>query len=327
MIIDYHKLRRECQKYHEEIRKQKEENFSLVDGLYLDGRKDATQVLLQDPNGKLYQSVQLEEHYTLVGEPGTYYLTHLSPENVTGQTIAEEVFMSIKDTELGEKIKIVGNDVAASMTGNFNGFIQNLKELLNKPLQWVICLLHTNELPLRHIFIHLDGTTNSPATFKGPIGKKLSGVASDWPIAQFKSIPNPHFLEVPPQVLDDLSRDQYYSYRICKAVMAGSVESDLQYLEIGPIVHSKLLTLGYGILRLCVSLDDPPSALMFLAEHCVRVYFPTWFDIKRNNKLTYGSKNVFNLVQRITQLSNKVKHVALQNVQKMRFLHIPQMFY
>ena len=96
MITDYHKLRRERQKYREEIRKQ-EENFSLVDGLYLDGRKDATQVLLQGRNGKLYQSVQLEKHYTLVGEPGTYYLTHLSPENGTGRIIAEEVFMSKKD--------------------------------------------------------------------------------------------------------------------------------------------------------------------------------------------------------------------------------------
>ena len=129
MIIDYHKLRRERQKYREETRKQKEENFSLVDGLYLDGCKDATQVFLQGPNGKLYQSVQLEEHYTLVGEPGTYYLTHLSPENGTGRTIAEEVFISIKDTELGEKIKIIGTGGAASMTGKFNGFIQNLEEL------------------------------------------------------------------------------------------------------------------------------------------------------------------------------------------------------
>ena len=269
--------------------------------------------------------MQLEEHYTLVGEPGTYYLTHLSPENGTGRTIAEEVFMSIKNTELGEKIKIVGTDGAASMTGKYNGFFRNLVELLNKPLQWDICLLHTNELPLCHIFIHLDGTTNSPATFTDPIGKKLSGSVSDWPISQFKSISNPHFPEVSPQVLDDLSWDQYYSYRICKAVMAGLVESDLHYLEIGPIVHSRWLTLGYRILRLYVFLDDPPSDLMFLAEYCVRVYFPTWFDIKRNNKLTCGSKNFFNLVQRITQLSNKkVKHVALQNVQKNAFFAHPK---
>ena len=90
MIIDYNKLRRERQKCREEIRKQEKENFSLVNGLYLDGRKDATQVLLQGSNGKLYQLVQLEEHYTLVREPGTYYLTHLSPENGTGRAIAED---------------------------------------------------------------------------------------------------------------------------------------------------------------------------------------------------------------------------------------------
>ena len=64
---------------------------------------------------------------------------------------------------------------------------------------------------------------------------------------------------------------------------------------------------------------------MFLAEYCVRVCFPTWFDKKRNNKLTYGSKNFFNLVQRITQLSKKeVKHIALQNVQKNAFFAHPE---
>ena len=64
---------------------------------------------------------------------------------------------------------------------------------------------------------------------------------------------------------------------------------------------------------------------MFLAEYCVRVYFSTWFDIKRNNKLTYGSENFFNLVQRITQLSNEeVKRVSLQNVQKNVFFAHPE---
>ena len=98
--------------------------------------------------------MQLEEHYTVVGEPGAYYLTHLSQENETGRTIAKEVYMSIKKTKLADKIKIIGTDGTACMTGKFNGFIRSLEELVNKPLQWVICLLHANELPLRHIFYH-----------------------------------------------------------------------------------------------------------------------------------------------------------------------------
>ena len=36
-----------------------------------------------------------------------------------------------------------------------------------------MCLLHTNELPLRHVFAALDGATSGPDTFAGPIGKKI----------------------------------------------------------------------------------------------------------------------------------------------------------
>ena len=37
-------------------------------------------------------------------------------------------------------------------------------------------MLHTNELPLRHLIANLDGPTNSKNGFKGPIGKLLSKV-------------------------------------------------------------------------------------------------------------------------------------------------------
>ena len=63
-------------------------------------RKDATQMLAQDPNHKHYRSVQLEEHYNVVGKPGTYYLTHFFPENGKGRTIAKKLFDSFKDTKL-----------------------------------------------------------------------------------------------------------------------------------------------------------------------------------------------------------------------------------
>ena len=38
------------------------------------------------------------------------------------------------------------------MTGNKAGFIRCLEEKLGRPLQWVVCLLHCNELPLRQWF-------------------------------------------------------------------------------------------------------------------------------------------------------------------------------
>lgn len=48
-----------------------------------------------------------------------------------------------------------------------------MEDALQKPLQWLICLLHCNELPLRALIQHLDGKTAGPGQFKGPIGKLL----------------------------------------------------------------------------------------------------------------------------------------------------------
>ena len=125
------------------------------------------------------RSTQLEEHYVLVGEPGTYYFTHLSPIDGKSRTLAQEIFEFISETVLCEKLTIIGNDGTASMTGKFNGAIRSLEELLKNPLQWSICLLHINEFPLLHVFMELDGTTNSPDSFTGPVDKQPNGCVSE----------------------------------------------------------------------------------------------------------------------------------------------------
>ena len=175
LVIDPSKLRRERERCRKEICQEEVFNFKYVFGLYFDDRKDET---LEGPNRKMYRSTQLEEHYVLIGEPGTYYLTHLSPTDGKGRTLGE-IFDFISNTMLCQKLNIVGTVGAALMTGKFNGVIRSLEELLKTPLQWSIYLLHTNELPLCHVFMELDGTTNSPDSFTGPIGKQLDGCVSE----------------------------------------------------------------------------------------------------------------------------------------------------
>ena len=63
---------------------------------YLDGSKDATQIVEQGPNDKHYKPVQLEKQYTIVGELRSYYLSHFSPENGKGRAIAQNLFMVIR---------------------------------------------------------------------------------------------------------------------------------------------------------------------------------------------------------------------------------------
>ena len=188
----------------------------------------------------------------MVGEPGEYYLSHFSTEDGKGSSIADGIFSVIKGTDLEVNLAVIGTDGAATMTGINKGCIRKLEEALQRPLQWVICLLHTNELPLRHIFVELDGSTKSPDAFAGPIGKKLDGNVSQWPVVAFKPIPNPHFSSLPDDVLEDLSTDQYYGYKICLSVICGEVSDDLRFHDIGPIVHSRWLTLACRILRLYV---------------------------------------------------------------------------
>ena len=41
-------------------------------------------------------------------------------------------------------------------------------------------MMHINELPLRHLFAEIDGPTSSPNAFKGPIGKRLTALPTDF---------------------------------------------------------------------------------------------------------------------------------------------------
>ena len=109
-VIDRSKLRRELERCRAVIREKKQENFKLVNAIYFDGRKDATQVTMQGPNDRFYRSVQLEDHYTMIGQPGEYYLSHFSTDDGKGKTIAQKIFNTIANTELHDKLAMVGID-------------------------------------------------------------------------------------------------------------------------------------------------------------------------------------------------------------------------
>ena len=62
-------------------------------------------------------------------------------------------------------------------TGWKDGMIAHLERELGTPLVWLICLLHGNELDLRHWFEKCDGGfgTSGPESFKGPCGQACKG--------------------------------------------------------------------------------------------------------------------------------------------------------
>jgi hypothetical protein len=185
-----------------------------------------------------------------------------------------------------------------------------LELFLGKPLQWDICLLHLNELPLRHVFMKLDGTTKGPDKFAGTIGSKLNGNVSDWEVVKFKPIPYDGFVMLDNQTVNNLSTDQYYAYRICWGVITGDVDDDLALLEVGPLNHSRWLTLACRILCFYVSVLKATKILKLITEFIVTVYFPSWFHIKINKNFTDGAKNLFYLIQKI----NKFPDISIRDI-------------
>ena len=133
-------------------------------------------MIAQSLNNKHNRSVQFEERYTAVVGSGTYYLFPFSPKDGKGRTIAKKLFDSFKDTVLERKLAIVGTNGTASITGKYNGFVRGLEELLNKLLQWIVCLLYTNKLPLQLVFGVLDGFLSGPDTFAAPLEKNCMGL-------------------------------------------------------------------------------------------------------------------------------------------------------
>ena len=125
----------------------------------MDGRKDEKMTMIE-LNKNYHRNTFFEGHYVIVGEPNGFYLSHVMPKDGTGYKIATSVYSAIKDTALEQKFKIVRSDGTAVMTGKSKGFIVSLDTLVGRPLQWVICSLHLNEFPLRHVFQNLDGITS-----------------------------------------------------------------------------------------------------------------------------------------------------------------------
>ena len=123
---------------------------------------------------KSMQRTVREEHISIVSEPESKYFDHVTPGSGKAKDIASEILSLLNKGSVDTKqIVAIGCDSTAVNTGIKGGVIQSLEKSFKKPIQWFICLLHINELPLRHLFDYLDGPTTGPRAFSGTIGKAL----------------------------------------------------------------------------------------------------------------------------------------------------------
>lgn len=204
----------------------------------------------------------------------------------------------------------MGCDGTSLNTGVDSGIIRRFELHLKRPLQRAVCLLHANELPLRHLIREVDGTTKTPTTFKGPVGQQLPNCHT-LAAVPFRPITCLDFPSITPAIYDDLSSDQKYLYAICQLVL-GYGDDKVLHLTPGPICHSRWLTTASRILRLYVSTAQTESfydSLSILATFIIRCYAPMWFIIKSRPNIDQGSKHFFELIRRSRYLPVPLRKV------------------
>ena len=127
-------------------------------------------------------------------------------------------------------------------TGWKAGVMAWVEKLLGRPLIWIVCGLHVNELPLRSLILNLDGPTSSDSGFSGPLGKALDKV-EDLPFnPDFEKIDSEALPIMSSEVIDDLSTDQKHAFRLWEAIRSGEMTDDLAALSCGVLDHARWLT-------------------------------------------------------------------------------------
>ena len=147
--------------------------------LYFDSRKDKALIQVTKLDGKRHQQTIREEHISIVNEPESKYFDHVTPGSGKAKDIASEILSLLNKTSVDTKqIVAIVCDSTAVNTGIKRGVVRLLEKLFKKPIQWFICLLHIDKLPLRHLFGYLDGPTTGPRAFSGTICSVVSLSAS-----------------------------------------------------------------------------------------------------------------------------------------------------
>ncbi|GBM88836.1 hypothetical protein AVEN_121326-1 [Araneus ventricosus] len=222
--------------------------------------------------------------YSLIQEPGSTYIAHVSPSSSSSNDITQSIISRLSELPISlEKLEVVGCDGTVTNTEWKNVVIHRLENRVERPLQWSICLLPFNELPFRHFFQHIDDCS------------------------------------IPDIDRNLLSKDQQYLLDISNAITLGPYPEDLANWDLGPLSHSRWLTAANQVLRLYISSSYPSGNLKEMVGFILKSYMPVWFAIEKSKYFTDGPKHVFQAIQTSRYLSDELLQVVDPVIQRNAF--------
>ena len=258
-----------------------------------------------------------EYHVAVTEEPEGKYLTHFIPDPKTtrikpAKQCALALVNWLRPLGIDKTLDLIGSDTTPEMSGHKGGTLTHVEILIGRRLFRVMCCLHINELPCKHLVTKLDGSTLSGDSWSGPVAR-LFGIVECLPRRrEFEPIP---FLEpltvIPDDIVKGMSTDSRLAYRLVQAIAVGELSEELAAMTPGKLNHSRWLTTGMRCLLLYASdhglSRKHTNTLRLLATWVTQVYFPMYFGIKVLHHIQYGSCHVVTLFRLWRQQDPKVQ--------------------
>lgn len=285
-----------------------------LSAFYCDGKKCRNLNLEQRADRLVATRNKLLENIALVQEPGGVFMGFTS----TSSNATEEVFpallnfMKNKDFILDDLFAI-GTDGAPSNTGTGDkgGIIKQFEQYLNRPLHWIVCLLHLLELIIKGVFEDIDGVTKGPNKFSGPIGTRLEN-CHEKPIINFKTM---ELKNMPPNMAYNKWRnDELYLLDIATVVSTGKWEPRMEEHNPGATSSIRWNTAASRIARYYVSEPDPSKNLIDIMHFIMEVYIPMWFWVKTQPSWINGAQHIQRILQFSRNLSSRCFQIIVKKV-------------
>ena len=140
-----------------------------------------------------------------------------------------------------------------------------------------------------------------------------------------QSYKNAGFLKT--EIKNDLSNDQKLLLEYCVSISAGEIDKSLVSRKLGPLCHSRWLTLVIRLLALHTQEKKPNKTLKKPFSYIIKVYAFAWFEIKTSSKLHEAPKILFT-ISRLNQLPDEdVKELAHQSIEGNAFCLLLEILY
>lgn len=297
LVVSVNRLQRAVDRLGKEVSTEWDDETKPTECFFFDGKKDRNLSKVQRMHRTVVDNSILFENITIVQQPGDRYLGFVSSEESSALTIFTAVknFFIAHGENLSE-LYAIGSDGAYTNTGantEGGGIIIHFERHLERPLHWLICLLHLLEVVLKGVFTHLDGTTKGPNIYSGPIGRCLENLELT-DVVEY----TPILLENMPEDFDEiyLRNDQSFLLRLARAVSTGKCDQHLLQYKPGKMSACRWTVTASNVLRLYISKENPSVKLIELVTFLMKVYIPAWCWIKKQPSWVYGARHLFRII-------------------------------